>query len=87
MKAYDFQYGEHSLSDFDMIICSFENKGLESISNGATVTFNAVPTLGGSKHELVSTQYDDCLETTIQICKSRCDADVTEISSTEFQDF
>lgn len=68
-----------------MIICSFGSKGLETISNGSYISFNTVPTLGGAKHNLVSTQYEDCLETTIQICKSSCTSDVTEISSSEFR--
>lgn len=86
MKALDFEYAGHNLSEFGMIICSFGSKGLDTISNGSQITFNTVSTLGGSKHELVSTEYEDCLETTIQICKASCDTDITEISSTEFRE-
>lgn len=86
MKAYDFEFDNRKLSDFDMIVCSFGNKGLETISNGANISFNTVSTLSGSKHDLVSAQYEDCLETTIQICKNYCNRDVLEISITEFRE-
>ena len=86
MKAVDFEYDGINLSDFGMIICNFGDKGLETISNGSTITFNTVPTIGGSKHELTSTVYENCLEATIQICKNSCNRDVMEISSTEFRE-
>ena len=86
MRAYDFEYNNRRLSDFGMVICSFDSKGLETVSNGSLITFNTVPTLGGSKHELVSTTYEDCLETTIQVCKFSCRGDVEEISSSEFRE-
>ena len=86
VRAYDFEYDGINLSDRDFIICSFGDKGLNTISNGAQISFNTVSTLGGSKHELASAAYEDCLETTIQICKNSCVSDITEISSTEFRE-
>lgn len=86
MRAFDFSYGDKKLSDFGFILCNFGDKGLDTVSNGSQITFNTVPTLGGSKHRLVSTTYDDCLETTFQICKNPCSGDVLEISSTEFRE-
>lgn len=86
MKAYDFEYDNINLSDKGFIICNFGDKGLDTISNGSTISFNTISTLGGSKHELVSTQYEDCLETTIQICKFSCDSDIEEITPTEFRE-
>ena len=86
MKAYDFEFDGIKLSDKGFVICTFGSKGLETVSNGAQVTFNTVPTLAGSKHELTSVEYEDCLETTIQICKTPCSGDVMEISYTEFRE-
>lgn len=85
MKAYDFIYDGKKLSRFGLVICSFGAKGLETITNGSQITFNTIPTLGGYHHQLTSTEYPDCLTTTIQVCKSTCDSDVMEISSTEFR--
>lgn len=86
MKAYDFEFDGRLLSSFDMIICSFGSKGLETISNGSQITFNTVPVLGGNLHRLTSTSYEECLETTIQICKHSCSTDIKEISPTEFRE-
>jgi hypothetical protein len=85
MKAFDFEYDSKNLSDFGFVICNFDSKGLNTVSNGSTITFNTVSTHNGSKHELISTQYEDCLETTIQICKNYCSSDVKEITSTEMR--
>ena len=73
MKAFDFSYGEKSLSDFGFILCNFGgSKGLETVSDGCQITLNTVSVLGGSKHRLTSTEYEDCLEDVWQICKYSC---------------
>lgn len=86
MKAYDFIYDEIKLSEKGFMICSFDSKGVETLSNGSVVTFNTVSTLNGQKHELTSATYEDCLETTIQICKNTCSGDTLEISPHEFRE-
>lgn len=85
MKANDFEFDNKRLSDFGCIVVSFGDKGLETV-DGAEITFNTIASLGGSKHSLVSTQYESCLETTIQIAKHSCSAGILEISSTEFRE-
>lgn len=84
MKFYDFQYDGLNLSDMGYMICSFGTKGLETISNGSQIIFNTVSTLNGAKHELLSSQYNDCLEATFQICKNPCYDDDLEISMSDF---
>lgn len=86
MKAYDFMYDGRKLSSFGFVICNFGSKGLDTISNGSQITFNTVPTLGGSHHKLTSTEYEECLESHIQICKNTCYSDVSEISSHELRE-
>lgn len=86
MKAYDFRYDNKNLSDFGFIICNFGSKGLNTVSNGSQITFNTVSVLGGTKHRLTSAEYEDCLESTIQICKSSCSGNVMEISPIEFRE-
>jgi hypothetical protein len=85
MKAFDFSYDGKKLSDFGFIICHFGSGGLDTVSNGATISFNAVPTSNGAFYEMTSSVYEDCLEATIQICKNPCNGNVMEISSTEFR--
>lgn len=86
MKAYDFQYGEHNLHDFGMILCKFGSGGLETISDGSEITFNTIPVQNGAKSELVSTAYENNLETTLQICKYSCIGDIQEITTTEHRE-
>lgn len=85
MKAIDFEFDGKTLSSFGCIIANFDDKGLDTI-NGAEITFNTVASLGGSKYNLTSTNYEQCLETTIQICKFSCSTDIQEISPTEFRE-
>lgn len=85
MKAKDFEFDGRSLSSFGMVLCRFDSGGLDTI-DGVEITFNTISTMGGLKHALVSTQYEDCLETTLQICKHSCTSDVQEITSSEYRE-
>lgn len=85
MKAYDFEYDGKKLSDYGFVICNFGSKGLDTVSNGSKITFNTISTLGGSKHDLINTVYEECLGTNIQICKYSCGGDIDKISSTELR--
>lgn len=87
MKAYDFSYGGKSLSDFGFILCNFGgSKGLETVSDGCQITFKTVPVLGGSKHNLMSTEYEECLEGAWQICKHSCKDGIQEITEPEHRE-
>lgn len=81
MKAYDFEYDGVKLSELGFIICKFDSSDVDTIDNGSQITFNTVPTLNGMKHELTSSTYEDCLNTTFQICKNRCDSNQTDTVS------
>ena len=85
MKAFDFEFDGHSLSDFGFIICRFGSEGLQTVSNGSQITFNTVSTQNGSKHELTSTEYKDCLKSNFQICKNICNFGNSEISVDELR--
>lgn len=87
MKAYNFSYGDKNLSDFGFILCNFGgSKGLETVSDGCQITFNTVPVLGGSKHHLMSTEYEECLESVWQICKHSCKGGIQEITESEHRE-
>lgn len=85
MKAMDFYYNGKKLSDFGLILCRFDSKGLETI-NDVQIDFNVIPVLNGKKHRLVSTTYSTCLETTLQVCKHSCANDIQEITPTEHRE-
>lgn len=78
MKSYDFEYDGLHLSSFGLMICDFDFDGKKTISNGSQITFNTVSTQKGAKHELVSSEYEDCITTTFQICKHPCITDGNE---------
>ena len=84
MKAYNFEYAGKTLEQFGMILCQFGgSKGLDTVADGAEINFTTVPIMNGLKHNLTSSQYEECLETTWQICKYSCNGDIQEITSIE----
>ena len=87
MKAYDFEFNNRRLSEFGCVLCNFgDSKGLETVTDGAEINFTTVPVMGGSKFNLISSQYEDCLETTWQICKHSCNAGIQEITEPEHRE-
>lgn len=69
--AYDFEYAGFYLSDFGFVVCDFDSSsGTDIASAGSVITFNTVPRNKGKIWSLTSTQYDECIQTTIQICKN-----------------
>lgn len=86
MRASDFEFSGKNLSDFGCIIANFDGgKGLETI-DGAEIEFNTVASLGGSKHHLISSIYESCLEITVQIAKYSCSTGIQEISASEHRE-
>lgn len=86
MKSYeDFEYDGLKLSSFGFILCKFESDGLQTVSNGAHISFNAISVQNGSKQEQTSIEYADCLETVYQICKNPCIHKDMEISQHELR--
>lgn len=86
VKSYDFEYDGLCLSDMGYIICRFDAESSQTVSNGSQITFNTTSTLNGSKYEQTSSEYGECLETTIQICKNPCLRDDMEIPFKELRD-
>ena len=87
MRAFDFEYDDKRLSEFGCMLCNFgSSKGVETVSDGCQVTFNTVATIGGNYHNLMSAAYEDCLETTLQICKCPCNGGIQEISFAEHRE-
>lgn len=86
MKAKDFIFDERTLSSFGLVIVNFGgSKGLEIIE-GAEIKFNTIPSFNGSVYHMVSTVYENCLETVVQVAKYSCSTDILEISPVEFRE-
>ena len=86
MKATDFEYDGICLSDKGFMICYFDSTGVETISNGSNITFNTVPTMYGSKFEIVGSQYEEYITATFQICKRACGPRREEVSMEDMRD-
>ena len=73
MYAIDFEYAGERLSDYGMIICSFDGgKGIETISSGSDITFNQIASNKGNRFFIGSSTYESALTSTFQICKNSC---------------
>lgn len=85
MYALDFEYAEHSLSDYGFIICDFNSKDdANTIDIGAKIKFNTVSHNKGASQSLVGIEYEDCIETTFHICRNPDIFDDKEITTEEY---
>lgn len=73
--ALDFEYDGIRLGNLGYIICRFDGGGLETISNGSEIIFNKVSMQHGERWGLAGTEYGECLQATLQICKNPCMVD------------
>ena len=72
MFAIDFEYDNQMLSDWGMMIMSFNGVSSDAVSSGADITFNQVRTASGDIFNLYSSTYDSAYSTTFQIGKNPC---------------
>ena len=89
MYAIDFEYDGQYLSDYGFIICDFDSaSGANVVDAGSKITFNKVSRNRGRQYSLTSTQYDECIQATFDICKNPDEYDREEmvISNDEYRD-
>lgn len=87
MYALDFEFDGQYLSDYGFVICDFNGvSGTDVVSAGSKITFNTVSHHMGKKHNLTSTRYDECIQTTFSICKNPRLYKSLEISNDEYRD-
>lgn len=87
MYALDFEYDGQYLSDYGFIICDFNSSsGVTIASAGSKITFNTIPRNNGKTHSLISTQYDECIQTKFDICKNPDIYDDLCITNDEYRD-
>lgn len=70
MYAKNFTYDNVTLSSLGYVLCDFENGS--DRGTGSEITFTTIPTDKGHKHLMVDYKYDNCLTTTLFICKNPC---------------
>ena len=70
MYATDFEYDGQRLSDYRCMICDFEDKsGTSFVNTNSPISFNKISKDYGKKFILGSSQFDECLTATFDICK------------------
>ena len=71
MFGTDFEYDGKRLSDFGLMILSFNGANNDdTASSGADITFGQVRTAGGDNYNLYSSTYDSAYSITFQIGKN-----------------
>lgn len=83
MYATDFEYDGLTLSDFGMMIGSFQTSGAETVSSGADINFQTVRPAGSDRFRFYGTNYEESYSATLQVCKSPCVSDGPYLSPTE----
>lgn len=87
MYATDFEYDEQRLSDYGFIVCNFDfQSGADTVKAGSEITFNLTPYRKGESYWLQNTQYDECIQSTFDICKNPDIYDDLKITNDEYRD-
>ena len=85
MYALDFQYDGKFLSNYNCIICDFDWSGGAAVAQvGASVTFNRASRNYGKIWSLTGIAYDECFETSFDICKDPKKDDSKYFTNFEF---
>ena len=85
MLDFDFEYDGVCLSDLGYIICSFDDK-TESVLDGSQITFNQTSIMMGKHHLLANANYEECLKTEFDICKSDCMGNQENLYITSYEE-
>lgn len=70
MYATNFTYDGVTLASKGYILCNFGNG--DETRPGSNITFSTVPMDKGQRFLLADAKYENCLTTTLQICKTMC---------------
>lgn len=72
MFGTDFEYDGKRLSDFGLMVLSFNGVNNDTASSGADITLGQVRAAGGDNYNLYSSTYDSAYSITFQIGKNPC---------------
>lgn len=72
MFGTDFEYDGKRLSDFGLMVLSFNGVNEDTSSSGTDITYGQVRTAGGDTFNLYSSTYESAYSLTFQIGKNPC---------------
>lgn len=81
--ATNFIYDNEKLSDYGMILCTFNNSSMETTSIGNNLTFQTVSPGISDRNYFTSASYEEPLSTTFQICKDNRRGEAPALSPEE----
>lgn len=70
MYATNFTYDGTTLASLGCVLCQFDNGSERAV--GSEITFDTVAVNKGNKYALADYKYENCLSTTLYICKNPC---------------
>lgn len=71
MHSTDFNYDGLRLSQFNFIICHFDQtSGVRTATAGSDIVFEKSTSMSGIVNNLVNTRYSGCIKTSFDICKN-----------------
>ena len=74
MFLKNFEYAGRRLTDFNCMLCSFDDVGLETVSIGTDISFTSIKNRNSSIEKRISADYgEDLYSNIIYICKNNCD--------------
>ena len=74
MFLKNFEYAGRRLTDFNCMLCSFDDVGLETVSVGTDISFTSIKNRNSSIGKRISADYgEDPYSDVLYICKSNCD--------------
>lgn len=87
MRTTNFKYDNQFLSDYGFVICTFDGSSNgDTIDIGQKITFNTSPIGRGKRHSLAGVRYEDCIQTTFEICKNPNIYDDMTIGENEYRE-
>lgn len=81
----DFQFDGRTLSGYGYIICSFDSIGIEKTSV-SEITYNTVKAPFSEVSKKTSTSYESNLQTTISICKKKCNSNMLNLTADDISE-
>lgn len=80
----NFQYDNKYASDYQLMVCSFNSSGLETVTSGSELSNEQIKIVGTDEFTIISNNYTAALSFTFQTCKITNNYTPEEITPEEF---
>ena len=80
----NFQYDNEYASDYQLMVCSFNSSGLETVTSGSELSNEQIKIVGTDEFTIINNNYTAALSFTFQTCKITNNYTAEEITPEEF---